>query len=103
MGQVNKLFLVLGFCFILSACAAQASNRKGVPPTSPPESDAGADAALGVLPQEGKTEAEKKAQEIDAEGETDLVLEEARRRRSEEEEERLRQAITSYNIAEQQN
>ena len=92
------LVLALSFCTISCAQRAPLKTAKAPAPSlGNPEADA--DAALGVLPEKGKTEAEKQAKGVEEENEEDQALQELRKKEMEEEQRRLHKTITDDQIA----
>lgn len=85
-------FILLAF-FIISC--AKTTPLKTKPPKAPSANpDAATDAALGVLPEEGRTEAEKQAKGVEEEEEEEQTLQELHKREMEEDRRRLHKTIT---------
>ena len=96
---ILSIALVLTVPFFIISCAQRAPLKTAKAPTASsgnPEADA--DAALGVLPEKGKTEAEKQAKGVEEE-EGEQALRELRKREMEEEQRRLHKIITEDQIA----
>ena len=92
---ILNIVLVLALSFSAISCAQRTPLKTAKAATSSsgnPEADA--DAALGVLPEKGKTEAEKQVKGVEEENEEEQALEELRKRQTEEEQRRLHKAVT---------
>ena len=96
---IRNIALVLALSFFTISCAKTAPTVKTKPSqSSSTNPDAAADAALGVLPEKGKTEAEKQAKGVEEENEEDQALQELRKKEMEEEQRRLHKTITEDRI-----
>ena len=95
---IRNIVLVLALPFFIISCAQRAPSKTAKAPTlssGTPEADT--DAALGVLPEKGKTEAEKQAGGIERD-EEEQTLREVHQREMEEEQRRLQKRITEDRI-----
>lgn len=105
----TALFILTAVILPLSliSCAKLGLFTKGEKPTEasqlvPAAAEAKADAALGALSKKGKTEAEKKEQELLRETDAETALQELRKREREEHEQAVRRRITEDQIVEKQ-
>ena len=98
----KSVILSIVFClsvsFLTISCAKTASLKAKPSLASSTNPDAATDAALGILPEKGKTEAEKQAKGVEEENGENQALQELRKKEMEEEQRRLHKTITEDRI-----
>lgn len=97
-GFLSDVLATVLLPFLLISCAGKPSLKPESPPSSSANPDADTDAVLGVLPEEGQTEAEKQAEGLEEEDESEKALAELRQREREEEERRTHRNVTDDRI-----
>lgn len=96
------LFVVLVSTLVSCALRNPVPEKTSTAIAQEEESDAAADTALGTLEEPSETEAQKEAQKIGEQLETNRALRDLEQRRRREEEERLERTITSDDILKDQ-